>query len=130
MRFPIKLKLALAFASIIVLSGLTAWVGISNLAFLDATLVRLLDGPAHRVELSLELNNELLSLVRSEKNLITAAAREDIDRFESEVLKGREALLSELEKAEAGASEQGRPKWTSARSAVQQWMAVQDKIRV
>ncbi len=38
MRITIKLKLALAFAVVIVLSGITAWLGVSSLAALNETI--------------------------------------------------------------------------------------------
>jgi methyl-accepting chemotaxis protein len=129
MRFPIKLKLALGFAVVIVLCAATAWLGLSNLASLDATLVRLVDGPAKRLEMTLELNNDLLSLVRSEKNLITAADKDEVARYEAEVVKQRQALLAEIDKAAASGSEQGRPLWIMARTGLQQLILVQDKMR-
>ncbi|MFD2185139.1 HAMP domain-containing protein, partial [Rhodoplanes azumiensis] len=129
MRLTIKLKLALAFATIIVLSGVTAWLGISNLASLDLTLQRLVDGPMQRLQLSLEMNAELLSLVRSEKNLVTASGKEEIDRFGGEVTTQRRELMSRIEKAEEGATAQGKPLWIAARAALQQLGAAQDRIQ-
>ncbi|WP_040622704.1 HAMP domain-containing protein, partial [Rhodovulum sp. PH10] len=129
MRITIKLKLAIAFAIVIVLSALTAWIGIANLASLDKNLTSLVDGPVTRQRLSLELSNTSLSVVRAEKNLITAIGREEIERFDAEVVKERQELLGAIEKAEATATTQGKPMWTAARIAVQQWIPVQDRIR-
>jgi methyl-accepting chemotaxis protein len=129
MRFTIKLKLALTFALVIVLSGATAWLGISNMASLDATLGQLVDGPAKRLELSQQRNLELLQLVRSEKNLVLASSKDDIARYDAEVTRNQQALATELEAAEASATAQGKPLWAAARSAVQQWGLAQTKIR-
>ncbi|MDC7982324.1 methyl-accepting chemotaxis protein, partial [Rhodoplanes sp. TEM] len=129
MRLTIKLKLALAFATIIVLSGITAWLGISNLASLDQTLQRLVDGPMQRMQFSLELNSELLTLVRAEKNLITASSKEETDRFETEMAAIRQSIGGALEKGEATAATERRPLWVASRTAFQQYALVQDKIR-
>ncbi|WP_111358598.1 methyl-accepting chemotaxis protein, partial [Rhodoplanes elegans] len=129
MRLTIKLKLALAFATIIVLSGVTAWLGISNLASLDQTLQRMVDGPMQRMQFSLELNGELLTLVRAEKNLITASSKEETDRFETEMAAIRQSIGAALEKGEASAAAERRPLWVSGRTAFQQYTLVQDKIR-
>ena len=51
MRLTIKLKLALSFAAVIVLTGAMAFVGITNLAELNDTLQQLVRGPAQRLEL-------------------------------------------------------------------------------
>ena len=129
MRFPIKLKLGLTFAVVIVLSSTTAWLGISNMGALDATMVRVLDGPVKRLEKSMQLDIEMLRMVRNEKNLTMQANKDDLARFDTEVTKPRQALVAALEAAEATASTQGKPLWAGARGAVQQVGAVHDKIR-
>ena len=56
MRFTIKLKLGLAFAVVVLLSGATAWLGISNLSTVNESLGRLVEGPMKRLELSQRLS--------------------------------------------------------------------------
>jgi methyl-accepting chemotaxis protein len=129
MRFPIKLKLALGFAVVIALTAATAWLGLSNLASLDATLARVVDGPAKRLEMTLDLNLDLLTLIRSEKDLVTAADKEEAGRYEAEMIRQRQELLAEVDKAAATGSEQGRPLWIKARTGLQQMILIQDKIR-
>jgi methyl-accepting chemotaxis protein len=129
MRLTIKLKLALSFAVIIVLSAVTAWLGLSNLAALDQTLQRLVEVPVQRLQLSMQMNADLLTLVRSEKNLITSVKKEDVDRFESEIAAQRRDLIARVEKAEEGTTAQGKPLWAAARAALTQLGATQDRIR-
>ena len=64
MRVTIRIKLALAFSFIIVLSGLIAWLGINNLASWNAALHQVVQGPAQRMILSLEMSEQLLAIVR------------------------------------------------------------------
>jgi len=129
MRFTIKLKLGLTFAVIILLSGLTAWLGISNMAALDQTMTQVIEVPVKRLTASQQRAIELLALVRSEKNLVMATSKEDVARFDAELVNERQALVSAIEQAEAIASVEGKPLWIAAKTAVQQLGAVHDKLR-
>ncbi|MBK5957462.1 methyl-accepting chemotaxis protein [Rhodoplanes elegans] len=129
MRLTIKLKLALAFATIIVLSGVTAWLGITNLASMDATLERVTEGPVKRMQMSLELNNNLLLLVRAEKNLVMAASKDQAQAYDAEIAKDRQLLISRIEKADETATAQNKPLWVAIRSAMQQLATIQDRLR-
>jgi methyl-accepting chemotaxis protein len=129
MRFTIKLKLALTFAVVILLSGATAWLGISNMAALDATLTRLVEGPVKRLEISQRTSLDLMRVVRNEKNLTLTFNKDEIGRFDAEVTKPRQNLMAEMEAAEASASTQNKPIWTAARIALQELAALHDKIR-
>jgi methyl-accepting chemotaxis protein len=128
MRITVRTKLGLAFGMVIVLSGITAWLGVSNLASLDATLDQVLQGPVQRLSLSQELSEELLTIVRAEKNLNLTISKEDAAGFEAEIHKLRQDYATRLEKAESGASAEGKPLWTAARGSVQQYEALQDKM--
>ena len=70
MRFTIKLKLAIAFAFLIVLLVGTAGYGVVSLAGLNDTLGNVLSGPAARLQLAMTLNNEQLEQLRQQKNLL------------------------------------------------------------
>lgn len=128
MRFTIKLKLGLTFTVLILLSCTIAWMGISNLGSLQASLENVVDGPAKRLELSQRLSIDMMRLVRNEKNL-TIQGSNDTARFDENVTKVRQALAAEIEKAEASATTEGRPSWTAARVALQQVGIEQDKVR-
>src|SRR5580658_1491233 len=128
MRVTMKLKIGLAFAAIIVLSAITAWFGIVNLASVNDSLHQVVQGPAQRVILSQELSEQLLAIVRAEKNLTMSETKEQTDSFQAELGRLRPDFLSRLERAEATASEEGRPLWAAARSVVQQYLSAQDKI--
>ncbi|MFD2185143.1 HAMP domain-containing protein, partial [Rhodoplanes azumiensis] len=129
MRLTIKLKLVLAFTTIIVLSGITAWLGISNLASLDATLERVIEGPVKRMQMSLELNNNLLLLVRAEKNLVMAASKDQAQFYDAEITRERQLLTSRVEKADETATAQNKPLWAATRNALQQLATIQDRQR-
>jgi methyl-accepting chemotaxis protein len=128
MRVTVKLKLGLTFAVIIALSAIAAWLGIANLAAVNASLDRVVRGPVQRVIQSQELSEQLLQIVRTEKNLTIAETKEQIDGFEAELARLRPDFVAQLEHEEATASVEGKPLWAAARSLTQQYFAVQDKI--
>ncbi|SMF75330.1 methyl-accepting chemotaxis protein, partial [Tistlia consotensis USBA 355] len=128
MRITVKLKLAMAFGVIILLSAVTAVIAIRGLGTLNSSLDDVVQGPAQRVELSLELSNNLLGLVRVEKELVTASSQSDIERFSREVAESRRQLLAKIEAGLADAGADDRAKWTAVRDSVQEYVADQDKI--
>jgi len=129
MRFTIKMKLGLTFALVILLSGATAWFGITSLATLNEHLSGLVEGPMKRLELSQRISLDLMRLVRNEKNLTLLANKDELGRFDTEIVKPRQALLTLMEQSIATASPQNKPAWTAARAGLVQVGAVQDKIR-
>ena len=128
MRITVKAKLALAFSLIIVLSAATALVGINNLSSLNTTLENMLRGPMQRVIMSQELSEQLLAIVRAEKNLNLAESKEQITTFEAELGQLRPAFSAALDKAMATATAEGRPLWETARGHWQQYVPLLDKM--
>ncbi len=70
MRFTIKLKLALAFATVLLLLAITASMGIINLASLNRSMDNLLSGPVQRRGLANGLDKNMLQIIRAEKDII------------------------------------------------------------
>jgi methyl-accepting chemotaxis protein len=128
MRITVKAKLALAFSLIILLSAVTALLGINNLSLLNATLDNMVRGPMQRVIVSQELSEQLLAIVRAEKNLNLSDTKEQIAAFESELGQLRPAFSTALEKAVATATTEGRPLWEDVRGHWQQYSPLLDKI--
>jgi methyl-accepting chemotaxis protein len=129
MRITVKLKLGLAFATIIVLSSVTAWLGISSLGAMDDTFDATISGPVMRLQTAQELRSDILLVVRAEKNLIMATGREDIDRFDKEILQMRQEVAAGLDKGEGMATAEGKPKWSALRATYQQFVAAEDQLR-
>ena len=128
MRITVKLKLGLAFATVILLSVVTAWIGIANLSALNTTLDNVVQGPTQRLILSQELSEQLLAIVRAEKNLNMSETKEQTDAFETELGRLRPDFTSRLERAEATASTEGRPLWDAVHTLWQQYIPIVDKI--
>ena len=129
MRVTVKLKLGAAFGSIILLSAVTAGLGINSLSAINALIDKVVQGPVQRVILSDELDVTLLKVVRAEKNLILAEGKEELSRHDADLMQRRQEFQALLDKGESDASAEGKPKWAALRTDWQQYLAVQDKLR-
>jgi methyl-accepting chemotaxis protein len=130
MRITIKTKLGIAFATVIALSGITAWLGISNLASLNETLENVLSGPAERTQMAQDLYRDLLQTIRAEKNLLLAGTNaEDKAKYDAEDLMQREMFARDLDKMDATSSGEGKKQLDALRATRQQWTETNDKVR-
>jgi methyl-accepting chemotaxis protein len=129
MRATIKLKLALTFAVIILLSGSMAWFGISSLGSLNTAMDSMANGAARRLQVAQESESNILRIVRAEKNMLLAERPEQINAFDTEIGQLRTQLMARLEKWQSFATVEGKQKLSVIGTSVQQWIAAQDKIR-
>jgi methyl-accepting chemotaxis protein len=98
MRFTVKLKLALSFAGIILISVGAATLGITSLASLDRILEDLLQGPVQRGERTLTLDSDFLLILRAEKNVILSDNKEQQAKYEAELAQARQDFMALLDK--------------------------------
>jgi methyl-accepting chemotaxis protein len=130
MRITIKTKLGLAFAAIIAMSGIIAWLGISNLAALNETMGAVLAGPVERLQAAEDLNTDLLLAVRAEKNLLLAGTdAAERTRYDADLTKQRDLFGVELEKIDASATLEGKKRLAEVRTARQKWIEANDSLR-
>jgi len=125
----IKLKLGLTFAVIILLSMITATLGIINLSALDTSLQAMAEGPAQRLQLAQSVFTDLLQVARSEKNMMLAKAPDQIEADDKAILSARQSFVTHLDKGEAIASAEGKPKWAAIRVNWQEFQSADDKLR-
>ncbi|MDQ2078555.1 methyl-accepting chemotaxis protein [Xanthobacteraceae bacterium Astr-EGSB] len=128
MRITIKLKLAMAFGVIIVLTVAMAWLGITSLASLDASVDQLVHKAVVQSETANEAETDILRIVRAEKNLLLADAAEQ-SVFDAEIVKQRERLVARLDKLRAMVTGEGKQNLSAATSTLQQLISTQDRIR-
>jgi methyl-accepting chemotaxis protein len=130
MRLTIRVKLILAFATVIILSGVTAWLGVGGLSSLNATLDSVLAGPVERIKMAQSLSLDLLMAVRAEKNLILEEANpEATARHNAEILQQRELFAADIDKLDAAATTEGKKRLAALRVTRQQWIENADKLR-
>src|SRR6266404_8530995 len=129
MRATIKLKLGLTFTIVIILSMVTAALGINGLAALRDSVDGLVDGSAQEVELAQDISINMLSLVRSEKNMIMANDQQQVAEYSGQIPPQRQTLLAQVEKLQALTMDEGKSKLANFMTIWQQWVPVQDKMR-
>src|SRR5450631_2262557 len=128
MRMTVKLKLTLAFGAVILLSAMTAGLGISNLSSLNTRLDTVLHGPAQRMVESLRLSEELVEIARAERDLILSDSKAQVDGAVAELARMRADFLGRVDTLEGSAAIEFKPLWIATRNSLQQYVAIQDKI--
>ena len=131
MRLTVKLKLALAFATVIVLSAITAWLGISNLAALNATMEDVLTVHVGRMQVAQNLRPDLLEVVRAEQNLLLAGSTpEQRVSNDAALVKQSEVFGQRIDKLVAIASEEGKRRLALLVATRQHWLDLIGRMRV
>ncbi|MBO9590132.1 methyl-accepting chemotaxis protein [Devosia sp.] len=128
MRFTIKLKLGLAFAAVILISGLMTAFSISNLGSLNDAITRLIDGPAANLKESNDLANAVLIATRAEKNLIMNGNASEIQGYVDTVLTNRGEIEPLLANLEQDTDPTIREKAAAFRELFPRWVSLQDQI--
>jgi methyl-accepting chemotaxis protein len=108
MRLTIKLKLAMAFGLVLMLSIVTGVVATSKLASLNETLDGVVNGAAKRALEAADFKVALLQGNRAEKNMVLASSDGDTAKFGTEMLKARGEAQRLLDVLKATATETGR----------------------
>jgi methyl-accepting chemotaxis protein len=129
MRATIKMKLAVTFTVIIMLSAGMAWLGTSSLGTLNATVESMLKGPVALNQIGNDLETDLLQILRQEKNMVIADTPEVVKGHDTELVKARSVFVERMAKYEGSASEEGKRRMSGIHEPWRQWVVVQDKIR-
>jgi methyl-accepting chemotaxis protein len=127
MRITIKLKLALAFGAVIVLSMVSGAVAYSKLSALNDTLDTVVNGFAKRSAEAEEVKVDLLGNLRFEKNMLLAATNEDAARFAQMMIEERDLALNLEKKVQATALEEGRKLLAQLATAIALQAGLQDQ---
>lgn len=125
MRFTVKAKLASAFGIIIALSMVAGGVAYMKLGDMmsttDSMVLR-----AKRMEKAMEIEKQILSQVRAEKNAVMGTEAEAA-QFAAEALKSREAVLKTKDEVYALASEAGKKLLDTFSAAYAKMITYQDE---
>jgi methyl-accepting chemotaxis protein len=128
MRFTIKLKLALAFAAVIVLLVVATAMGISSLGSSNREVDAVVAGPVTRLRAAQQLQIHMLDVVRAEKNTLLADQPSQQKDFEAMVDKDQAAFESLLEKTMPLADPDDRPKWAALDKTWGRFMEVHGRV--
>jgi methyl-accepting chemotaxis protein len=114
MRSTIRLKLGLAFGTVIILAGFTAGPGIRGLGSLDTNMRAMVEGPARQLETAQDGLIEMLQMIRWEKNILMAEKANDIAMYDTTIEASRRSLTAVVERGESRATvEESRTGLTS-----------------
>ncbi|MGF0540106.1 methyl-accepting chemotaxis protein [Agrobacterium sp. ES01] len=128
MRFTIKLKLALAFGLLIVMSTIMSVMAITNLSSLNTAITDIIQGPATNLRNSSDLSDAVLNAIRNEKNAVLNTDPKLIEVFVQEV-------AANQEKIQTLAAEIGKDRDPGIKEKIQQflglvpaWKKLQDSV--
>ena len=128
MRFTIKARLAVAFAAVLLLAAISAYLGISSLAVTNERLDATVQGPVERTKLALELQINLLDLTRNEKNLLLAQEDGRIKTFSDRIKSIRGKIFENLEHYSGLATDAGRKKLDAFKAIFDEFTKSQDDV--
>jgi methyl-accepting chemotaxis protein len=129
MRASIKLKLAANFTILTVLAAVVAWLGISSLGSLNATLNDLVQGSVTRTQAADDLKLAVLEIVPFEKNMLMSTSPDEIRKNEEELIKHRTMFLKKFEGLQNIATDEVRLKMASLTPTWVKWTSLQDKMK-
>ena len=129
MRFTIKMKLGLAFGTMIALILGCAAYAVLSLGTINTAMQAMTDGPVARLELVQQIKIEALQSIRQQKNLLLATTPAEVQSARAKGDESRSKASDALEKALAIASEAGRPKWLKIQELLAKMNDADDKIR-
>ncbi len=128
MRLTIKLKLALVFAAVILLSGTMAGLAIYNLSSLNSAITQMVDEPIADLNTVVALSDAFNGTVRAEKNAILNSEPSEISDFVKSLL-SRQADITDLAtKLESSADPDVRAQATQFKSLYEQYGPIQKRI--
>ena len=128
MRFTIKLKLALTFGIIILMSFGMAMLAINNLSTLNSAITEIVQGPAANLRNSSDLSDTIYLSIRAEKNAILNTDPTQISSYSQEVSEARTRINELLTRLDAEKAEGVRVKVAEFRAALPAWLELQDQI--
>jgi methyl-accepting chemotaxis protein len=128
MHFTIKLKLALAFAFIIAMSGGMATMAILNLSSLNSAITEIVQGPAKNLQDLTALTEGVSSSIRAEKNAILNTDPQKISGYRETVNQERRKIESKVAEFEEQDNAVIRESVAKFAAIYTNWVIIQDQI--
>jgi methyl-accepting chemotaxis protein len=128
MRLTIKVKLAAAFALMVVLLLSTVGLGLYSLSNMKQTLSDIIEGPAKRQELGLNGYVAMVEAIRAQKNMLLASNAEELERFKADSDTARKQMMTIIDEGHQVASAARKPVWIELKGVAEKF--VQDDARM
>ena len=128
MRFTIKFKLAMAFTAVVVLLVGVALYAINSVSKLNDGLAEVISGPAHRLELAMQVNIEQAEQVRAQRNALLRATAAETETDYRTAEQRTANMKKAIEEGLGMATEAGRPIWLTLQAATKDLGAITARI--
>ncbi|MHA6718105.1 methyl-accepting chemotaxis protein [Sphingomonas sp. RS6] len=120
MRATIKLKMAAAFAALLLILVAVITLGVMRLGEINTNFATVLDGPAAQLARARAADESMSMVIRTEKNLVMAAEEGRRRDLKTSHQKWKAKTDEIVEEANSAASEKAKPSW---RALADQWAA-------
>ncbi|HEV7247985.1 MAG TPA: methyl-accepting chemotaxis protein [Shinella sp.] len=128
MRFTIKLKLAVAFCLLVLLSTGMSVMAIVNLSSLNSAITGIIQGPATNLRDSSDLSDAVQGAIRDEKNAILNTNPQLINDFVNEVRADQAKIDGIVAKIRTSQDATVQAKLDSFTASVPAWKKLQDDV--
>ncbi|WP_041796387.1 HAMP domain-containing methyl-accepting chemotaxis protein [Pararhodospirillum photometricum] len=129
MRITIKLKLAAAFALIIVLAGVSSIFGLSSMAGMNNRTTFIIENAAEKAMRTLEIQSLFFQTARALRNVLITNDESEMLRFKDEVETKIVAIEAKLDSIRPLIiSPEGRKAITSIEAAIVEYKAMTNKV--
>lgn len=112
MRFSIKLKLGLAFSTVIVLMLTATAFGINGVSSMNRNFTDLISGPVEKLQVGRDVRYLFLEILRSEKNMVLSDDPKVVAQYDTQLTDLRDKMDATLTHGYEISGEQGRPIYT------------------
>jgi methyl-accepting chemotaxis protein len=129
MQMSIKAKLGATFGGVILISAVVGTLAVRDLATFNTAITELIDGPAQRVQLGLQMQLAFANLAKAEKNLILSTVDQSIARYDTEIVTARQELKALDERLRLLSNPEVRQHLDTFDQSLASYLAVQDRVR-
>jgi methyl-accepting chemotaxis protein len=128
MRLSIVLKLSAAFGALILLSGATGWIALSNLASVNKSMNDLAGGPMARLDKLKEIKALNFEMFREQANIVLSSSAGDAKVFENNIGTLLREIASRFTELLKISQAEHREKIEEIRLAISDYEKLQNKI--
>jgi methyl-accepting chemotaxis protein len=129
MRFTIKWKLGLAFATIIILMLAAAGFGINGVSAMNRNFNGLINGPVEKLQVARDMRFITMQIVRDEKNVILSDDPKIMQQYDQELTELRSRMDAVLTHGYDIAGDQGRAVYQHLRQTFETIKPLDTKLR-
>jgi methyl-accepting chemotaxis protein len=109
MRLTLKVKLGVTFATIVVMSGVSMFVAIQNLGYLNGELSKIVDGNVQRIAMANDMSAAAYRIARDEREHIIAVNDAQMKRLSEQMNNDDAVVRANIQKLRAASqSEEGK----------------------